>query len=245
MTLIELTSAYAAVFRGAAPVRPWGLVGHPPQETQQTLPEAPMLVRMLGAAAHQGTGRRAVVAPVTFGKTGTTQSFRDALFVGYARGLVVGVWVGNDDGAPMRRVTGGTLPAAIFHDFVSGVPTRGGGRGVDVNALFRELNPFAADPYSDPYPQPAPPVEATPYFIPEPDSYSYSEEPIVPPPPDEEPGAPDPRVTDRTLPPRWEDEEVVLPPPRRRRDVEPPPDWEEGPPPEFPDEGPLVVVPDD
>jgi penicillin-binding protein 1A len=49
-----------------------------------------------------------------FGKTGTTQDHRDALFVGYAGGLVVGVWVGNDDNTPMPGVTGGALPARIW-----------------------------------------------------------------------------------------------------------------------------------
>jgi penicillin-binding protein 1A len=54
-----------------------------------------------------------------FGKSGTTQDHRDALFVGYAGGLVVGVWVGNDDNTPVPGITGGGLPARIWKDFMS------------------------------------------------------------------------------------------------------------------------------
>jgi penicillin-binding protein 1A len=61
------------------------------------------------------------VLPIAnFGKTGTTQDYRDALFVGYAGDLVVGVWIGNDDNAPMQGVTGGSTPARIWKDFMRG-----------------------------------------------------------------------------------------------------------------------------
>jgi membrane peptidoglycan carboxypeptidase len=53
------------------------------------------------------------------GKTGTSQNYHDAWFVGFTPDLIVGVWVGNDDNSPMRGVTGGSLPAEIWHDFVS------------------------------------------------------------------------------------------------------------------------------
>jgi penicillin-binding protein 1A len=58
-----------------------------------------------------------------FGKTGTSQDNRDALFVGYANGLVVGVWVGNDDNSPLKGVAGGGLPARIWRDFMLGAHT--------------------------------------------------------------------------------------------------------------------------
>jgi penicillin-binding protein 1A len=55
----------------------------------------------------------------TFGKTGTSQDNRDALFVGFAGNLVVGVWVGRDDDKPLgRNVSGGTVPAQIWHNFM-------------------------------------------------------------------------------------------------------------------------------
>ena len=59
------------------------------------------------------------------GKTGTSQDFRDAWFVGYTANMVAAVWVGNDDGSAMKKVTGGTIPAAVWKDFV----TRAGDNG--------------------------------------------------------------------------------------------------------------------
>ena len=73
--------------------------------------------RMLMRTVEQGTGRRARVEGRTVaGKTGTTNDNRDAWFVGYAPGVTLAVWVGNDANQPMRDVTGGTLPADIFSD---------------------------------------------------------------------------------------------------------------------------------
>src|SRR6267142_2679095 len=62
--------------------------------------------------ARRSLGRR------TAGKTGTTQDFRDAWFIGFTTDIVVGVWVGNDDNSPMDKVVGGDLPAKIWHDYV-------------------------------------------------------------------------------------------------------------------------------
>lgn len=70
---------------------------------------------MLVDAVEHGTGRRARVAGHRIaGKTGTTNDFRDAWFVGYAPDRVTAVWVGNDDNSTMSRVTGGSIPAEIF-----------------------------------------------------------------------------------------------------------------------------------
>ncbi len=76
--------------------------------------------RMMTGVVERGTGRRArVPGRDVAGKTGTTNDFRDAWFVGYAPGLSLGVWVGNDAGTPMQRVVGGTIPAEIFADVMS------------------------------------------------------------------------------------------------------------------------------
>jgi len=69
-----------------------------------------------------GTGRAAAVAGrEVAGKTGTTQDFRDAWFIGAIDGTVIGIWLGNDDNRPMRGVEGGTLPARLFHDIAAAV----------------------------------------------------------------------------------------------------------------------------
>jgi hypothetical protein len=67
----------------------------------------------------EGTAKAARIAGPSAGKTGTTQDYRDAWFIGFTPELVVGIWVGNDDNSPTKGVTGGALPAAIWHDFVT------------------------------------------------------------------------------------------------------------------------------
>ena len=127
MTLIELTAAYAAVAANSYPVEPhafkadekgwfenliWGpsRFGSGVHEDIET---------MLRAAVNRGTGRAARLPQANYGKTGTTQDNRDALFVGYANDLVVGVWIGNDDNTPLRGISGGGMPARIWRDFMT------------------------------------------------------------------------------------------------------------------------------
>jgi penicillin-binding protein 1A len=74
---------------------------------------------MMNATLVSGTGRQAALPDqIAGGKTGTSQNSRDAWFVGYTAHYVCGVWVGNDDGSKMRNVSGGTLPAHIWHDIM-------------------------------------------------------------------------------------------------------------------------------
>ncbi|MCY4551974.1 MAG: PBP1A family penicillin-binding protein [Defluviicoccus sp.] len=131
VTLIELTAAYAAVANGGVAVWPYGVTavdvaggdrlyrrrGAPASRVIRK-DRARALQRMLRAAVAGGTGRAARLGGSEAGKTGTSQSFRDAWFVGFAGDLVAGVWVGNDDDRPMARVTGGGLPARIWRGFM-------------------------------------------------------------------------------------------------------------------------------
>jgi penicillin-binding protein 1A len=142
VNLLELTGAYAVLANRGLGVWPYGIrrIG-PPQGTmlydrfgggpgETVLPwHVADIDRMLRAVVTEGTGRAAALddRPVA-GKTGTSQGFRDGWFIGFSADWVVGVWVGNDDGTPMKKVTGGGLPARIWHDFMAeasrGLPAR-------------------------------------------------------------------------------------------------------------------------
>ena len=83
------------------------------------------MTRLLAETVATGTGKAARLEDrPTAGKTGTTQDFRDAWFVGFTADMVCGIWTGNDDFSPMRRATGGALPARIFKDFMTAAGQR-------------------------------------------------------------------------------------------------------------------------
>ena len=127
MSLLELTSAYAAIAAGEYPVRARGLSaeeepgfidrwrGRRTQIDEKTLEG---MRELLSRSIASGTGTQAALSITGFGKTGTTQDSRDALFVGYAQGLVAGVGVGNDDNSPNPGLQGGGIPARIWRDFM-------------------------------------------------------------------------------------------------------------------------------
>ena len=127
VSLLELTAAYAAVAAGEMPVRPRGLA-QPPEGSwleklgldSRKIPADQLegLRTLLAASIREGTGRQANLLVEAFGKTGTTQDNRDALFIGYADGIVTGVWVGNDDNTPNAGLSGGGLPARIWRDYM-------------------------------------------------------------------------------------------------------------------------------
>lgn len=151
VSLLELTSAYAAIASGRYPIAARGLPDEQPAEglsaffrSAGTLDRqrdwVPML-DLLFAAANGGTGRRAALAVPTFGKTGTTQENRDALFIGFAGNLVVGVWVGRDDNKSLGRISGGTVPAEVWHSFMSSALATDRTRGPALPADFRRREP--------------------------------------------------------------------------------------------------------
>ncbi|MBY5447393.1 PBP1A family penicillin-binding protein [Rhizobium leguminosarum] len=131
VNLLNLTSAYASVQLGRAPVKPWGIIdfqaaGQPKAfriglQSKPNVDLSPYqsdLLGLLQLVVERGTGRGADPGTFAAGKTGTSQNNRDAWFIGFTEALVVGVWVGNDDDAPMKGVTGGALPAHIWRDFM-------------------------------------------------------------------------------------------------------------------------------
>ncbi len=132
MSLVDLTTIYAVIWNDGASVRPYSitkitdprgnvLYERNPSDALQVLQPQTVeyMTELLADVVVRGTGRRANSDNVLGGKTGTSNNNRDAWFVGATPDWVIGVWVGNDDFTPMSsKVTGGTIPAEIFHDIV-------------------------------------------------------------------------------------------------------------------------------
>ena len=140
-SVVELTSAYQVFQQGGRRQEPWLISkitssSGQPIYLRPVLPAQPVydaalnaqMVRMLEGVITRGTGRRAALGRPAAGKTGTSQGWRDAWFVGFTPELATGVWVGNDDNAPMNKVVGGDLPADIWRRFMlaaeSGLPVQ-------------------------------------------------------------------------------------------------------------------------
>ena len=132
VTPLELTGAYVPFSNGGRGVIPYAIKrittakgkvlyertgSGPGQVIDPTY--VGMMNAMMAATVSEGTGRAAAVAgwPAA-GKTGTTQDFRDAWFIGYTGALTAGVWFGNDDNKPTKHATGGSLPAKTWHRFM-------------------------------------------------------------------------------------------------------------------------------
>jgi len=136
VSLLELTSAYAPFAIGCfhAFDQPWfrkrstigegrtKLIYKRPALPVRTVVASESLVAMnsvMRSVMTSGTGKNAALKKhPAGGKTGTSQNFRDALFIGQTAHLVTGVWFGNDDNSPTKKLTGGSLPANVWHDFM-------------------------------------------------------------------------------------------------------------------------------
>ncbi len=142
VTPLELTAGYAAFANGGNAVIPYAIVRiqtgsgrvvyarKPPAIGRVMTPELDAdMVRMLMGTVSEGTGKAASLGErQVAGKTGTSQDYRDAWFVGFTSDYVCSVWTGNDEGKSMKKgATGGRLPAHIFKTFMSdaehGLPT--------------------------------------------------------------------------------------------------------------------------
>jgi penicillin-binding protein 1A len=135
MTVVEMAQGYAAFPNQGRKVEPFAAVearnsrgdliyrrdrdGPPPR---QILPKqvAEDMNYLLSKVPEEGTGRRAALPGIrSAGKTGTTDSYRNAWYVGYTGNFVAAVWLGNDDYSPTSNMTGGSLPAMIWHEIMS------------------------------------------------------------------------------------------------------------------------------
>lgn len=132
VSLLELTNAYAHLATGGGIVYPYGIIkietarGEPLYE--RSVPSTGAVLQpsvvgamneMLESVVTNGTGKAAQIGRPIAGKTGTTSDYRDAWFMGFTPDLVTGVWVGNDNNTPMKKVTGGMLPAQIWHGYMA------------------------------------------------------------------------------------------------------------------------------
>jgi penicillin-binding protein 1A len=131
VTMLELTAAYASFANGGYGVWPYAIKeirdgqgrviykregGGPGRiETPQKIAA---MNQMLTAVIERGTGKNAKINRPAAGKSGTTQNYRDAWFIGYTAERVAAVWVGNDDGSSMNKVTGGGLPARLWKNLM-------------------------------------------------------------------------------------------------------------------------------
>ncbi len=151
--LIEMTTAYAVLANKGTGVWSYGieeirekdgtaegriLYQRPNDDPGRVVQENDVngMNAMLMSVVESGTGRRARIGRPAAGKTGTSQEFRDAWFVGYTPNLVAGVWMGNDDGEPMKKVTGGNLPAMLW-----GAVMKEAHKGVEVADLPTYIAP--------------------------------------------------------------------------------------------------------
>lgn len=158
LSLLEMTAAYGPFATGGLGVWPYAIseiqdaAGRPLYVRSGGGPGRVIPAGYAGAmnamlsnvvASPHGTGKNARIKRPSAGKTGTSQGYRDAWFIGYTPDLIAGVWMGNDNGQAMKNVTGGTLPARLWRDFatvalenttpknlpIGKLPTQGDGAG--------------------------------------------------------------------------------------------------------------------
>lgn len=129
--VIDMAAAYATLANGGYEVWPFAInevATHDGRQIYLRQAEKPArileagdvlnMTQMLEAVINQGTGQRAHLPIFAAGKTGTTQNYRDAWFIGWTNKYIAAVWVGNDNEKPMNKVGGGSLPAEIWHDIM-------------------------------------------------------------------------------------------------------------------------------
>ena len=163
-TLLEMTGAYAGILNGGSSVTPYGVMDLRVKGDNESLMDASggigervisaqaarYLTYMMSQVVQAGTGTRAKLADrEVAGKTGTTTAGRDAWFIGFTADYVTGVWMGYDDNTPLKGVTGGGLPAEIWHEVMTRVED-----GLPVTALPMDVPTPKLPPGSDVQPQP-------------------------------------------------------------------------------------------
>jgi penicillin-binding protein 1A len=163
--LIDMTRAFAAVSAKGNAVEPYGIVKvtsasgdllyrHQKKRETALVPDyvAGDMTQLLVAAVSTGTGKEAQIGRPVAGKTGTTSSNKDGLFIGFSSGITTGVWMGRDDSKTVAGLQGGRAPARAFAAFmryaVRGRPVEEFDFGPDRPEWQEE--PEEREPYGDP-----------------------------------------------------------------------------------------------
>lgn len=130
VNLLDMTSAFGVLANQGVRVEPYAIEKivddsghevyreHPVRTDVLSRQTVDTMVKMMLGVVERGTGKAAAIGRPVAGKTGTSDDYRDAWFIGFTPDVVTGVWVGNDDNSPMPGMTGGSLPAAIWRGYM-------------------------------------------------------------------------------------------------------------------------------
>jgi penicillin-binding protein 1A len=155
-TLLEMTNAYAMIVNGGYAIWPYAVLsikdssGNVLYEHEETVHaqmfssrDIARLDEMLVQVVAQGTGQAAQLSRGhVAGKTGTSQNYRDAWFIGYTNRFITGIWMGNDDDSAMEKISGGKYPARLWHDYMEQAIN------VDVPSYARHMPRAGKDSFS-------------------------------------------------------------------------------------------------
>src|SRR5579859_411311 len=151
--LVEMTAAYASFANGGKGVFAYGypevdgvrgdvLYQREGGGAGEVIQPGPLkqMTDLMVAVVQEGSGKGAALDRPSAGKTGTTQDYRDAWFIGFTADYVMGVWLGNDDDTPLNKITGGTLPVQVWHNVMAYAE-----QGLPVRPLPGQVEPEAAE----------------------------------------------------------------------------------------------------
>lgn len=152
--MIEMVTAYATIGRGGVAVDPFAIVSIK-DSNGETIYEQPseraarqvisrgyvgQITGMMQNVVQYGTGTAAQGPWMAAGKTGTSQEFRDAWFIGFTNSYAAAVWVGNDDNSPMKRVTGGMVPAPVWREIMTTAMTKPAKKYYSITSVASEFS---------------------------------------------------------------------------------------------------------